>query len=159
VTLDHAPLPVGLPELFNAHFQWTAEGIEPSLSGCRPDVFPLDDGPVVSFSRTVLREGFEPSSSGFGGQCSSNRAAATTWFAQRTLRRVRFAQAPNDPGRIRTCTKLVLSQPPLPLGYWTYVFSYLRKSLSSASSAATLPIAPSRTRTRITPVKSRRLCL
>ena len=46
VTLIHVPLPVGLPELFRT-LQWTAEGIEPSLSGCRPDVFPLDDGPFV----------------------------------------------------------------------------------------------------------------
>ena len=61
---------------------------------------------------SVLREGFEPSSSGFGGQCSSNRAAATS-----SSFLVGCASAHlNDPGRIRTCTKLVLSQPPLPIG-------------------------------------------
>src|SRR5206468_996894 len=25
---------------------WTPEGVEPSFPGCRPGVFPLDDGPV-----------------------------------------------------------------------------------------------------------------
>ena len=37
-----------------AFVQWTAEGIEPSLSGCRPEVFPLDDGPhVFSVARRI----------------------------------------------------------------------------------------------------------
>lgn len=43
VTLDHAPLPIGLPE--RRERQWTPEGVEPSSPGCRPGVFPLDDGP------------------------------------------------------------------------------------------------------------------
>src|SRR5579871_425955 len=32
---------IGLPE-----HQWTPEGIEPSFTGCKPGVFPLDDGPM-----------------------------------------------------------------------------------------------------------------
>ena len=44
--------------------QWTPEGIEPSLAGCKPVVFPLDDGPISTF---MLREGVEPSASAFGG--------------------------------------------------------------------------------------------
>ena len=50
------------------------EGVEPSFPGCRPGVFPLDDSPNFS----ALRDGFEPSSSAFGGPRSSNRAIATS---------------------------------------------------------------------------------
>lgn len=63
--------------------KWTPEGIEPSFPGCRPGVFPLDDGPFDSlcslragpstqFARSgrthtlMSREGIEPSASAFG---------------------------------------------------------------------------------------------
>ena len=126
-------------------FQWTAEGIEPSLSGCRPDVFPLDDGPVIFNVARRIR---------------------TFILELRRLVLIRLSYRNDvfldDPGRIRTCTKLVLSQPPLPIGLLDLIkflicanLRHLRHLRSTLSAA----IAPSRTRTRITPVKSRRLCL
>ena len=55
--LGPAPLPVGLPERRHSRArrvsgarQWMPEGVEPSSPGCKPSVFPLDDGPVLSFS-------------------------------------------------------------------------------------------------------------
>src|SRR5689334_20247781 len=59
--------PAPLPVLGYQSIKWTPEGIEPSFPGCKPGVFPLDDGPIVFF---MLREGFEPSAPAFGGPCS-----------------------------------------------------------------------------------------
>lgn len=38
-------LPFGQP---SDRSKWTPEGIEPSFPGCKPGVFPLDDGPIFN---------------------------------------------------------------------------------------------------------------
>src|SRR3954452_3401255 len=78
----------------------------------------------------VLRAGFEPATAAFGGPCSSDRAVATSGVASSELRveskgaaftrNTQLATPSSGPGRIRTCTDLILSQAPLPkLGFWT----------------------------------------
>ena len=102
---------------YRSDCQWTPEGIEPSSAGCKPAVFPLDDGPEVvpgdfrpRFT-AVLREGIEPSTSAFGGPRSD-----PVELPQRPLRHIRSraVRSPGSPGRIRTCNRPVLSRPPLP---------------------------------------------
>lgn len=69
VHLKHAPLPIGLPkhQLLSAGVE--PEGFEPSSPGCKPSILPARRRPRV-FSIAALREGFEPSSSTFGGSRS-----------------------------------------------------------------------------------------
>ncbi len=43
--------------------QWTVEGVEPSLAGCRPAVFPLDDTPISCRVESVAQGGVEPPAS------------------------------------------------------------------------------------------------
>ncbi len=49
--LSQAPQPLGYRSDLRS---WTTEGIEPSFPGCRPGVFPLDDGP---FRLAALAQG------------------------------------------------------------------------------------------------------
>src|SRR6478736_4993300 len=42
------PVCLPIPPPSHSSNQWTVEGIEPSLAGCKPAVFPLDDTPIVN---------------------------------------------------------------------------------------------------------------
>src|SRR3954471_4109957 len=107
----------------HAHFQWTLEGVEPSLSGCRPDVLPLDDGPEFSFSLSVARR-IRTFILELRRLVLIRLSYRNTSFLPTAYR---LPPISNDPGRIRTCTKLVLSQPPLPSWATGPAFlSYLR---------------------------------
>src|SRR4051812_13638119 len=59
VTLDHAPLPSWAIRANVVHPTKPVEpeGVEPSFPGCKPGVFPLDDGPnvVVQASRDCTK--------------------------------------------------------------------------------------------------------
>jgi hypothetical protein len=151
---------VGLPEHCRADTdvrpyvnQWTPEGIEPSFPGCKPGVFPLDDGPMFlchvagrirTFSpglrRAVLVPVELPQRLSLVLCPWSFVLASCFSKGQRTNDHGHLS---NGPGRIRTCTNLILSQAPLPIG------------LLNRFSPST---APGRTRTRIRPLKRRRLC-
>ena len=98
VHLKHAPLPIGLPKRRFSN-QWIPEGVEPSSPGCRPGIFPLDDGPELS---QALREGFEPSPAAFGGPCSIRLSYRNDFLPR------------SGPGRIRTCNSSLLRRAPLP---------------------------------------------
>lgn len=95
---SRASAEVGLPE-----HSWIPEGLEPSSPGCKPSVFPVGRRTHTR----VLREGFEPSASAFGGPRSSDRVVATSPARLSVARH-------SGPSRIRTCTNLILSQAPLP---------------------------------------------
>ena len=81
-----------------AHRQWTPEGVEPSFPGCRPGVFPLDDGPKL-FTRCEKDSNLQPRPS--EGRARPNRAVATFSFRLPTSD---FRLSSHGPGRIRTCT-------------------------------------------------------
>ncbi len=109
VILDHAPLPFGLPEqpaLFAV--QWSRRDSNPRFLVAGQASYQLDHGPTfLRFFLHMLREGFEPSSSAFGGPRSSDRAIATT------INRA-VATMISGPGRIRTCNTPLLRRRPLP---------------------------------------------
>ncbi len=94
VALDHAPLPVGLPER-----QWTPEGFEPSSPGCKPGVLPIGRRAHV-----VCR------GKGSNLQPRPSEGRALVRLSYRNV--LSFS----GPSRIRTCTCLVLGQVPLPVG-------------------------------------------
>lgn len=139
-TLDRTPLPIGLPK--PTRTKWTTEGVEPSFPGCRPGVLPLDDAPNISL-HTNLFSSYVFSCRGKGSNLqprpSESRALIPIELPQL---RLASSQIQNGPGRIRTCTNLILSKAPLPIGL-------LNRNLFHA---------PGRNRTCIVPLKRRRLC-
>ena len=105
VTLNHAPLPDWATR---ATRPWTPEGFEPSFPGCRPGVLPLDDGP---FDSLLLAQGGPMHSCRGKGSNLQPRPSES-----RALIRLSYRNQLHGSGRSRTCTNLILSQAPLPIG-------------------------------------------
>src|SRR5438552_4128706 len=90
----------------------------PHLLGASQGSYPLDDGPKIS----MLREGFEPSSSAFGGPRSSDRAVATQSCS--------VTQAGFEPAS--TVSETVASAG---LGYWAVALHQCTRQASNLHAA------------------------
>lgn len=92
--LGRAPLPLGyqsIPALTGALSQWMPEGLEPSFSGCKPDVLP------VGRRTHVVRPGVA------GRARTFNLGLRRAALVRSSCRNV-VSSSLSNPGRIRTCT-------------------------------------------------------